>query len=67
MGTFTLPDPYEGWTREQLRQHCRKLSMALNKWQLIAANMTTQIPGGVEALPDYCRDDVKRICDAYSD
>jgi hypothetical protein len=64
--SFTLPDPYEGWSQAQLRERVRELSSAVMEWQLIAANMGAAI-GALDQLTEPSREKVKRIMDAYSD
>ena len=66
MAEFTLPDPYEGWTAERLKQQCRKLSAALMEYELIAANMAT-VPGALDQLQPSARQKVERVMEAYSD
>lgn len=66
MPTFTLPDPYEGWSVERLKARLRILSGAVMEWQFIAANMA-EAPGALDQLHDESRQKVERIVRAYSD
>lgn len=63
MPTFTLPDPYEGWSQERLKERCHELGMALNKWQMIAINAA----GGMDCLTEESKADIRRLQEAYSD
>jgi hypothetical protein len=66
MPAFTLPDPYDGWSEDQLKDRIRKLSAAVMEWELIAANMGT-VPGALAQLCPVSRQKVERIMEAYSD
>lgn len=66
METFTLPDPYEGWTEEQLKKRIRTLASAVMEWELIAANMGVA-PGALSQLCPVSRQKVERVMEAYSD
>jgi hypothetical protein len=65
MPSFTLPDPYEGWSESQLKQRCRDLCMAVDRYQHIA--MALLDPGGFDALPAEWRDELTRLRAAYDD
>jgi hypothetical protein len=67
MTTFTLPDPYEGWSSEQLKQRCRELCRASMHRDMVILSMLDKIPGGVDAIPEQFRDEVRRLRDAYED
>lgn len=66
MPTFTLPDPYEGWSEAQLKERVRHLSAVVMQWELIAANMGTA-PGALDKLTAAGREKVEKIMKAYSD
>lgn len=67
MTSFTLPDPYDGWSASKLKRRCRELGCALMDKDMIILSMLVRIPGGVDALPESCRDEVRSIRDAYDD
>lgn len=64
MNTFTLPDPYDGYSVDQLKERCHDLGLALHKWQMIAINVAA---GGMESISEGAREDVRRLQEAYSD
>lgn len=64
MPTFTLPDPYEGWPEDRLKERIHDLAAALHKWQMIAINAAA---GGMDALTEQSQADVRRLQEAYSD
>jgi hypothetical protein len=66
MATITLPDPYEGWSEDQLKDRLRALGSAVMNWELIAANMGA-VPEALAMLDPASRQKVKRIMDAYTD
>lgn len=66
MATFTLPDPYEGWSVERLKDRCRELGGALMEWELIAANMGS-VPAALDQLTTQSREKVENMMRAYSD
>jgi len=66
MHTVIVPDPYEGWSEDRLRDRIKELSSALMSWQLIAANMGT-IPAALDMLTTENRQKVIRMMEAYTD
>lgn len=66
MATLRLPDPYEGWSGDQLKARLRKISGSLMEWQLIAANLAVA-PGALDNLHSGAREKVEAIMEAYSD
>ncbi len=67
MPSFTLPDPYEGWTADQLRDRVRELSGALMERDLMIANMVEQAPCCVFGLDEPLRTKARNLRDAWDD
>ncbi len=65
MATFTLPDPYEGKTPEEMKQRARDLIHALSRWQHIAMSLADG--RGVESLPREWQEELRRHLKAYED
>ena len=63
--TFTLPDPYEGWTTEQLKDHCRKLCRKISHDEMIILALSEGT--SVERLPPSDRIFIQKLREAYSD
>jgi hypothetical protein len=62
--TFTI-EAYKGWTEAQLKRRCRELvSACTGKDMLICALVDF---GGIDKLPRFHQDQVKRIWNAYCD
>lgn len=61
-----IPDPYEGWSRDQLKDRIRRLAATVMELELIAANMG-EVPEALAMLTPESRARVTRIMDAYSD
>ncbi|MEY9506905.1 hypothetical protein ABIE87_006463 [Bradyrhizobium diazoefficiens] len=64
MPVFTLPDPYDGWTEQRLKGHCRRLGRALDNWQHIAMTLAEH---GKDGLSQADRETVERLVEAYRD
>ncbi|MCW2228058.1 hypothetical protein [Bradyrhizobium elkanii] len=65
MANAFVLDAYKGWTEAQLKRRCCELvSLAIKKDLLICAMVDF---GGVDGLPSYQRDEVKRIWSTYCD
>jgi hypothetical protein len=64
MPSFELPCPYEGWSEERLKEHCRSLSRAYNKYQQIILVLAEH---GYDTLPKCWKDEVDGLKRAYSD
>jgi len=57
-----LPDPYDGWTVNRLKDHCRKLGRALMRDEMIILILAE---GG--SLPKEYQERVDRLKIAYAD
>lgn len=66
MPSFTLPDPYEGWSVKQLKQRCRDLCRAVDTYQHMAMAMS-EVPGSLDKLDPEDRKTVERLVEAYKD
>lgn len=62
MATFTLPDPYEGKTLDEMKRRARDLCRALSRWQHIAMCLSDGKP-----LPVEWQEEVRRHIAAYED
>lgn len=65
MGTFMLPDPYDGKTLAEMKDRARKLCHALERWQFIAMSLAEG--RGVESLPVEWQEELRRHVAAYED
>lgn len=65
MASFTF-DAYAGWSLAKLRNRCRKLSLAVDRWQHIAMAMS-DAPGSLDKLHPEDRAEVERLIEAYKD
>lgn len=65
MPTFTLPDPYEGKTLEEMKCRARDLCHALDRWQFIAMALAER--RGVESLPHEWQEELARHIEAYTE
>lgn len=63
---YTIPDPYEGWTKFQLKERCRDLCRAIDRYQQMVMAMS-EVPGSLNQLHPEDRADVERLIEAYSD
>ena len=62
MPSFILPDPYDGWPVERLKERCRDLCRAVDTWQHIAM---TLVEGG--KLHPESQAKVDHLIEAYKD
>lgn len=65
--SFTLPDPYKGWSVERLKRRCRKLVSVSMRKDMIILSMAGRAPQTVLALSPEIRDEVQRLQAAYAD
>lgn len=66
MPTFTLPDPYDGWPVDKLKDRCRSLCLEVDRWQHMAMAMSGA-PGSREKLHPDDRIKLDRLIEAYRD
>jgi len=59
-----LLDAYAGKSREELKQHCRNLSRAVDEWQMIALQLAEH---GKDDLSPEDRNRVETLIEAYRD
>jgi hypothetical protein len=62
-GSISL-DAYAGKSRDELKEHCRELCMALGNWQMIAIVLAGR---GKDGLRLEDRDKLERLIEAYQD
>jgi hypothetical protein len=65
-GSITL-DAYANWSRKELKQHCRKLGMALENWKFAAMNAATDGDNSLLNVREPDRAKIKNMIEAYSD
>ena len=65
-GSVTL-DTYAGWSRDKLKQRCRELCRAVDKWQFAAMHAATNGSNSIEQVQEPYRSHVANMIDAYSD
>ncbi len=64
MSTFTVPDPYDGWSVDRLKAHCRSLARTYSNYQQI---ILVIVEHGVDALPPEWRQEVDSLRRTYAD
>ncbi len=64
MSTFTIRDPYNGWSADRLKEHCRSLARAYSNYQQIILVIAEH---GIDALPPEWRAEVDSLRKAYAD
>lgn len=67
MPTFTLPDPYDGWSKDKLKERIRELARAMTRDQLAIAMMVEYAPAVLDRLPAQYRERAKLLNAAYRD
>lgn len=63
---FQPPDPYDGWSEDRLKEHCRSLARAYSKYQQIILILVSH-HDGMAMLPPEWLADVESLIEAYSD
>lgn len=65
-GSISL-DAYAGKSREELKQRCRELAMALNDWQFAAISAATDGANSLESVREPYRSKIAALIEAYRD
>jgi hypothetical protein len=65
-GSMSL-DAYAGWSREELKRHCRRLSRSLDGWQFSAMFAATDGANSLENVSEPHRSKIANLIEAYSD
>jgi hypothetical protein len=65
-GSISL-DAYAGWSRDQLKDRCRELCMAMEDWQFTAMSAATDGANSLQNVREPYRSKIAERIEAYSD
>lgn len=65
-GSISL-DAYAAMSREELKQRCSELSMAISNWQFAAMSAATDGENSIDSVREPYKSQIKNLIEAYED